>query len=91
MKPGIRSGGHRLSWEDPDRRSRGPLSFLHATPYEPLVSREEVLEIPCPSCGAETGIPCSTAFPRPSLAGLVFTGFRDVHLIRYQARTHDLR
>ena len=85
------SEGHRLSWEDRNRQSRDLLRFLRSGPYEPMASRDEVLKIPCGSCGAEAGASCDTAFPRPTMIWGIFRGFGDIHLRRYLDRTHDPR
>jgi hypothetical protein len=76
-----------------DRQQQGNAlkQFLRAGPYEPLATRDEVLEVPCSACAADAGSPCDTSFPRPSLAGLALRGFSGVHLRRYMDRTHDPR
>jgi hypothetical protein len=67
-------------------------AFLRAGPHEPLVTREQVLEIPCSHCGAQPGEECDTTFPRPALvAGPALRGMRDIHMRRYQDVAHDPR
>jgi hypothetical protein len=74
------------------QRQQGQLAaFLRAGPYEPLASKDEVLEEPCEECPAGPGEVCDTRPPRPSLAWAVFPGWGDIHLRRYLARTHDPR
>lgn len=85
------SAGARLSREDSDRQSGGLLSFLSGGPYEPLVTREQVLERACGNCGAQAGAECDTRYPRPAFAGLVLRGMAGVHLRRYQDTAHDPR
>ena len=66
--------------------------FQHNGPYEPLATREQVLEIPCAHCGAEAGAECDTRFPRPAMfGGTVLRGMSGVHMRRYQDRAHDPR
>lgn len=68
------------------------VAFLRAGPYEPLVTREQVLEVPCAHCGAEAGAECDTSFPRPAMfAGLALRGMRGIHMSRYQDVAHDPR
>jgi len=85
------SAGHRASWEDSSRRSRGLLSFLRAGPYEPLATPEQVVGAPCAFCGAGPGRPCDTSGMRPALAGLLLRGFSGIHTRRYLDLTHDPR
>lgn len=85
------SAGHRASWEDSDRRSRGLLSFLRAGPHEPLATPGQVIGTPCSLCGAGPRQPCDTTRFRPSLAGLALRGFSGIHLRRYLDLTHDAR
>lgn len=74
------------------QRSRQLVAFLRRGPHEPLVTREQVLEIPCAHCGTEAGAECDTAFPRPVLfGGMALRGMTGVHMRRYQDRAHDPR
>lgn len=82
---------YRERFDRKQREGEGLKRFLHAGPYEPLATRDEVLEVTCSVCQAGPGVPCDTAFPHPSLAGLVFRGFSGIHLRRYLDKTHDPR
>jgi hypothetical protein len=78
--------------ERQERQGRQIAAYLRAAPHEPMATRAEVLEVPCPVCGAEAGAECGTAFPRSAwAAGMLFRGFSGVHLRRYLDRTGDPR
>jgi hypothetical protein len=77
-------------WERRDRQRYGMRQFLRTAPHEPRATLAEVLEVPCPVCGAEAGTPCSPKYRFAS--GMVFgEAMRDVHLRRYLDKTHDPR
>lgn len=66
--------------------------FQHNGPYEPLVTREQVLEAPCAFCRAEAGAECETQFGKPAIfAGWALRGMRGIHMRRYQDVAHDPR
>ena len=75
-------------------RAEAMAAFVRGGPYEPLATRDEVLEIACrsPGCRADAGQPCSTAFPHGAyMTGMVFRDLSGIHLRRYLDRTHDPR
>lgn len=80
------------SFERQSRRDRELDAFIRSGP-EPMATPEQVLEVPCGTCGAEAGAECDTTFPRPSLLGMVFPagGLGKFHTSRYQDRSGDHR
>jgi hypothetical protein len=66
-------------------------AFLRAGPHEPIVTRAQVLEIPCRLCGVDAGAECVTSGMRPTFGGIALRGMAGVHLRRYQDVAHDPR
>jgi hypothetical protein len=77
------------SFERRERRDRELDAFIRSKP-EPMATAEEVLEVPCRTCGAEAGTACDTSHGRPTLLFIIFPGFGS-HTSRYQDRSGDLR
>jgi len=60
-------------------------------PYEPMVTREQVLATVCTHCGAQPGQECTRSPSSIMFAGMVLRGMGGIHLRRYQDLAHDPR